>query len=235
VSYRLAFIYIALPILALLGYIAFVQIWPFDERSLTGMRSREIYNPAEWGAALLFLASGMTGMRLAWRTYQRLPRYAVAFYLLFGVAGLVMAGEELSWGQHVLSIESPDFFIKHSKQREINFHNLAGDRPARLLRRVAEIGFPIVLIILPVGHLWLDKRAYSPGHWPFYLLPKGQAIVAIVLGNLIRPMNNLWEIPELDEMGEMLWALGTVFWIAALWQRHAQPRDQASQPEHKHV
>lgn len=51
------------------------------------------------------------------------------FMFLLGMVfmGLVFifgVGEEISWGQRILNIESSEFFMKHNAQREINIHNL---------------------------------------------------------------------------------------------------------------
>ena len=42
----------------------------------------------------------------------------LAILCLFG------AGEEVSWGQRVFDIESPNFFLSHNKQQETGLHNL---------------------------------------------------------------------------------------------------------------
>jgi hypothetical protein len=42
----------------------------------------------------------------------------LAFLFLFG------AMEEISWGQRIMGIESPEWFLKHNRQGEINVHNL---------------------------------------------------------------------------------------------------------------
>ena len=41
-----------------------------------------------------------------------------------GLVFVFGAGEEISWGQRILNIESSEFFVKHNAQREINIHNL---------------------------------------------------------------------------------------------------------------
>ncbi|MEN8265356.1 MAG: hypothetical protein ABFR82_18070 [Nitrospirota bacterium] len=43
------------------------------------------------------------------------------FFLMF----LFGAGEEVSWGQRIFNIESPEFFKKFNEQGETNIHNLA--------------------------------------------------------------------------------------------------------------
>lgn len=42
----------------------------------------------------------------------------LAILCLFG------AGEEVSWGQRIFDIESPNFFLSHNKQQETGLHNL---------------------------------------------------------------------------------------------------------------
>jgi hypothetical protein len=59
-------------------------------------------------AAALFLLAGLKG-----------PRFA----LILAVGWFVFGMEEMSWGQRVLEIESPEFFKAHNYQQELNFHN----------------------------------------------------------------------------------------------------------------
>lgn len=44
--------------------------------------------------------------------------------LLLGLFFLFCAGEEVSWGQRVLGIETPEFMEEENAQKEFNFHNL---------------------------------------------------------------------------------------------------------------
>ena len=43
---------------------------------------------------------------------------------MLAVLCLFGAGEEVSWGQRVFDIESPNFFLSHNKQQETGLHNL---------------------------------------------------------------------------------------------------------------
>ena len=59
-------------------------------------------------ASVLFFTSGMLGSRFA-------------FTLSF--AWLIFALEEISWGQRIFNIDSPELFLKHNFQQETNIHN----------------------------------------------------------------------------------------------------------------
>jgi len=46
------------------------------------------------------------------------------FYLLLGILFIICFGEEISWGQRLLGVETPEFINKINAQKEINFHNI---------------------------------------------------------------------------------------------------------------
>ena len=50
-------------------------------------------------------------------------------YLVLALILLLSAGEELSWGQHFLNIETPDAIGSVNRQNEINLHNLIISTP----------------------------------------------------------------------------------------------------------
>lgn len=184
---------------------------------------REQYGPAEVGAVIAFLIAGILALRLAYRTWGRVPLLYSAFYICFGLAGILMAGEEASYGQHWLGFDTPDSIAHLNKQEEFNLHNLAGDRPSSIARRAAEIGFPVLLIVLPLLHLRFAPRSYEPKaiNWPYWTLPCYEAIMATLLGNLCRPVGawDPWDIQGVDEMAETLWGMATIFWIMAISAR----------------
>ena len=45
-------------------------------------------------------------------------------WLFLGFLFLFGAMEEISWGQRILGVESPEWFLKHNRQFETNVHNL---------------------------------------------------------------------------------------------------------------
>lgn len=46
------------------------------------------------------------------------------FYLLFAVIFFIGFGEEISWGQRLIDLETPQYFIEVNRQNETNIHNI---------------------------------------------------------------------------------------------------------------
>ncbi len=49
---------------------------------------------------------------------------ATKVWLFLGFLFFFGAMEEISWGQRILGIQSPEWFLRHNRQDEINIHNL---------------------------------------------------------------------------------------------------------------
>ena len=78
------------------------------------------------GACSLLVASGLFSLafvRSRRRNGTRRPSHTAA-YLLLAIAFFVGAGEELSWGQHLLGYDSPTVVKELNAQDEVTIHNL---------------------------------------------------------------------------------------------------------------
>jgi hypothetical protein len=74
----------------------------------------------EWATAWLFLAAGVLRLTPAIR-WRRLGDG------LLGLFCLLVAGEEISWGQRLFGLGAPDFVLANNYQQEMTFHNLFQD------------------------------------------------------------------------------------------------------------
>jgi hypothetical protein len=119
----------------------------------------------EWATVLLFLVAGVV------RCYQAI-RTRRAFDALVGLFCLVVAGEEISWGQRLIGFTPPSVFLEHNTQQEANVHNFG--RPKLMLS--AALGayalvLPALVRIGPARRL-LDRAgatAPSVGLTPWFL------------------------------------------------------------------
>ncbi len=93
-------------------------------RSLAGEDS-----VVEYLGAICFLLAAVFFLLTFWRTrsgndlFFFRTRWNV-FLLLLGLLFLLGFGEEISWGQRLLRIETPETLRIHNRQQEINLHNL---------------------------------------------------------------------------------------------------------------
>lgn len=76
-------------------------------------------------------------------------KWLMAWVALSAVCCLYVAGEEISWGQHILKWNTPDYWNTLNDQGETNFHNTTSwlDQKPRLL---LSIGVYVGGIIIPL-------------------------------------------------------------------------------------
>ena len=114
----------------------------------------------EW----LTVAGLMMGCIVCVRRFIRLRKFrhawflfvtlALAFLLFFG------SGEEISWGQRILGLKSPEYFLEENTQKELNFHNLMVDG-VKLNKVIFTFGLigalGIYLLVLPFLYRYSGK------------------------------------------------------------------------------
>ena len=94
---------------------------------------------------------------------KRRSRPHMWFVLLFAVACIFFAIEEISWGQRIFGLESPEYFVEHSDQQEINLHNVVNEQFSVRTKHLAAIGllgFGVavpLLALFPLIRGWADR------------------------------------------------------------------------------
>jgi hypothetical protein len=111
--------------------------------------------PVETAGALVLLIVAGYGL---FRLVAHPPPGRAETFGLWGltVAAFLAAMEEISWGQHVWGFASPDFFLRHNRQRETNLHNLA---PAELFGLATNIAVYAAFVFGPVLLHWVRPAA----------------------------------------------------------------------------
>jgi len=128
---------------------------------------------------------------------RKLPRHVGWGMLLVALAALYFAGEEASWGQHVLGFATPRRWAQINSQRECNLHNLALARHGRLGRLAGHLlghiprqamllGVLVMGVVVPLGRvvssrLWRagkTRQEWSVWHW---LIPSWRLVPASLL------------------------------------------------------
>ncbi len=110
--------------------------------------------------ALLF-ASGL----MAWRAWTLRSRRSGIFIAVTCFAAFVFffgAGEEISWGQRIFGVETPEWLEANNKQNETNLHNLViGDVSLNKLifSKILGVGLLFYLLIIPITYRLKPKFA----------------------------------------------------------------------------
>jgi hypothetical protein len=108
----------------------------------------------------------LSGCFVCFGRYFRLRKFKSGWYLFVTVAlglGLFfVAGEEVSWGQRILGIQSSEFFQEKNAQGETNLHNLVVNG-VKLNKLIFSIGLIILmtlyLIVVPLLFRYSNKMA----------------------------------------------------------------------------
>ncbi len=112
----------------------------------------------EWGTFWAFIFAAVLCVLAG--IYQRRATGALPWFL-FGVAAfcVVVAMEEISWGQRVFAYRPPVYFLEHNFQQELNVHNVMSTKVRKFALKAVILGYGVVL---PLSALIpMVKRLYG--------------------------------------------------------------------------
>jgi hypothetical protein len=78
----------------------------------------------EWLTVAVLVFCAFLCFQRAVRLRSVRPALFVGSLIFLGFVFIFGAGEELSWGQRIFGVETPEWLEKHNKQQELNVHNL---------------------------------------------------------------------------------------------------------------
>ena len=148
--------------------------------------SQENY-PIEAASAILLLCSCVASAAAAFRAYgqTRVSMVTASALVALSFVFFLIAMEEISWGQHILGLETPDAFSAN-QQHELNFHNFA----TNAVENAYYFGAFLFLVVLPFLTVLFPTTASKNALAP--LLPRP---FIIPIGALISAYNfDMWNI-----------------------------------------
>lgn len=110
-------------------------------------------------------------------------------WFFLGLLFLFGAMEEISWGQRILGLNSPEWFLRHNRQREINIHNLVIF--GKNLNRLVFGKFLTIIILIYVGVIPLLYRRNKRmkefiNRWAIPIAQNYQILLFIIITITIR-------------------------------------------------
>lgn len=219
--------------------LSYLMLLFLDEPTIASLAAED--GVIEWAGALGFLATALLFLVKFWKDKpgNDLVLFKTKknlFYLLFGMLFLFGFGEEISWGQRVLALETPQALQTINTQGEINIHNLRifhgvnaegerksfvglllnADRLFSLFWLTFYVLIPVLYALSPMATRWL-KRINLPvvSAWvsPFFV---ANYLLSVILGVYVRPTLS-HEIVEAKEANFGLFLmLSTIYLFAAV-------------------
>lgn len=80
----------------------------------------------EWLQFAAYVTAAVVALIVAWTLLRSGRRSFAAVYLAVALGAFVVAGEEISWGQRVFGVETPESLEELNRQGEIGVHNIFG-------------------------------------------------------------------------------------------------------------
>src|SRR5258705_7257466 len=106
----------------------------------------------EWSQFVAILAASVVFALAARRARQAGRRGLAILFILVAAGAFVVAGEEISWGQRILGLETPEALKDINHQGEANIHNIMS------LQRVFNLGELLVgLYGFAIPLLWASR------------------------------------------------------------------------------
>lgn len=172
----------------------------------------------EYGTAVgYFIAAAIAG-RLTWPW-----RKASIWFAGLGLTYFFVAGEEISWGQRIFGVDTPEPLAERNVQGELTLHNLDGlHGTSRAIGLAAFVALYLVLPLAVVALPWV-RRLADRLHVPIPPLTTAVvAVVAILFMVVPRVVDEL--VFALDEIGELFFSGAAVLFVWHQWQRRGAGR-----------
>lgn len=165
-------------------------------------------------SALCFIIAGSTAITLVRkRNFFRSKTVQNIFALgcvLVGISFLVVAGEEISWGQRLFNITTPESFAEYNRQGEINLHNTEALWKS-VYAAYTLIGLYGALVWIAE---WFSKDLLKLNAqflvWKRLFVPSGYFMLnfsLIVIYVWLREKHGYWRFQPWEEFSELLLAM----------------------------
>ena len=167
----------------------------------------------EYGTAFLLFCSSLLLFLRFFKLFKNKPiLWKIGIFLMAAVF-LFGAGEEISWGQRIFSIESSEYFLENNAQGETNLHNIVVDGKKInkiIFSQLLTIVLVIYLIIAPILFRKFEAIRNLATMFAVPIVKWHQTIAFLICTGILTfmPSNRKWELYEL--------AFGVIFFLIFL-------------------
>jgi len=146
---------IAIPIIFVVVFVAYIMSRTMNNDAFSSHWMIREDGFLEWLTVSALFSSALVCWFRSWTLRQASSRLFLCCTAMYGVVLFFGMGEEISWGQRIFGIETPEFLAEANLQKETNFHNLVigGTSINRLVfGKILAVGLVGFLILVPVAY-----------------------------------------------------------------------------------
>lgn len=189
-------------LLILLAITSFLGVyWGYADPDFFTNRYMMEDGEIEYATVILLLASCVVTLYrwLRLRKVHTVNFSLVSLFIL--IVFFFVAGEELSWGQRIIGIETTEYFKQNNAQEELNFHNLVvgGVKLNKLIfGLILTTAILIYMVLVPILYHRVKFLNSLLDHWyiPVPRLRHTVSYLTLTLVILIIPAGKNWELLE---------------------------------------
>lgn len=126
--------------------------------------------------------------------------------VLLGLFFVVVAGEEISWGQRLFNFDTPGLMAKENTQGEFNFHNLSAvDKNDSILNQHTLLNIFVLLngVVIPIAYYFFGFVNSMITRLKFPVIPVSCTpvfLIAILYGQVVPKLYPHWAHVEVKEL-----------------------------------
>jgi len=105
--------------------------------------------PLEWVQFLAYLSTSLIAFAASLKLYGKKQKFHAFLYLVFAVGTFLISMEEISWGQRIFHIPTPEKVGRVNLQHEFNLHNMLPGKKLHLFFIVTGFYGAFLRFLLP--------------------------------------------------------------------------------------
>lgn len=188
---------------------------------------------AEWLQIVCWIGIAVFAAAISVSRWRSGHRWQAVIFGAVALAMVLVAGEEISWGQRIFGFETPDDLLEINVQGETTLHNIG--RALLAFNMLLLVTSLYAIVAEPLGRRLDVGRRWDQAEWLFlpplflagaFLTMAGYRIVRAWILTM-----DSYALTQLSEWAELAYAAGVLAFIFLAWRRLSRPRRAATQQE----
>jgi len=153
---------LAFPFIFALSALGYAASWTMDSEAFAEHWISREDGLLEMGTFIALMAGAFLCLYRGWALRNERSKPFIFMPVFSAVVLIFGAGEEISWGQRIFGIETPEFFQAHNAQSETNLHNLViADVGINKLIFGKLLAIGLACYLIPLGLMYKRSRVVA--------------------------------------------------------------------------